>query len=96
MEEIRATCAALEEAAVPIVSLHREAGILTWSLLHLMASEVLAQVAATGVHDPEALSMLRVPEDMPYPRDLRPVSFKGHELIPFVFTAIELAWNRVH
>lgn len=96
LEGLQAASTAVEHAAHEVVPRHREAGILTWALLHRIASEVLAEVAATGAHDRQILGMLRIPEEMPYPKDDRPTCFDGHTLLPTVFIAIEAAWRRVH
>jgi len=96
MDVLSVADAAVREAVPAVVSRHREAGVLTWALLHHIESEVLAEVAATGKHSPMMLGMLRAPAVLDYPKDERPVSFEGHEFVPSVFGAIDDAWRRVN
>lgn len=91
---------AVDEAArqvVPLVVMrYREAGVLTWALMHRIEAEVLDELAATGVHQEAALSMLRSSRLMLYPRDDRPASFGNASAVPTLFVQIEAAWRRVH
>lgn len=96
MDELLDMDEAVREAAPEAVRRYRDRGILTWSLLHLLENEILDELAATGEFTDTALRMIRSAGLMNYPKDERPVSFGGSELIPFVFSEIERAWNRVH
>jgi hypothetical protein len=79
MDVLFSANAAVKEAVPAVVRRHRAAGVLTWTLLHQIESEVLAEVAATGKHSARLLDMLRAPAALDYPKDDRPVSFEGHE-----------------
>ena len=79
-----------------VVLRHREAGVLTWALMHQIESEVIDEAIRNKEHDPDVLNMMRTPAVMPYPRDSRTVSFAGYELIPIVYGEVMEAWNRVH
>eukprot|EP01034_Spumella_vulgaris_P038769 gene38769-47882_t len=96
MDEILAARTTVEGTATCVVFRHRDAGVLTWALLHQIEREVLMEVAAAGQHCAQVLAMLRAPTEMGYPSDDRPVSFLGHEFIPIAFNAIVEAWSRVH
>jgi hypothetical protein len=39
--------------------------------------------------------MIRAPETLNYPKDDRPTSFVGHDFVPIVFGAIEVACQQV-
>ncbi|MGF6781633.1 DUF2471 family protein [Paraburkholderia sp. GAS334] len=67
MDVLFAVDAAVKEAIPTVVLRHRAAGVLTWALLHLIESEVLAEVAATGKHSARMLNMLRAPAVLGYP-----------------------------
>jgi hypothetical protein len=86
---------AIKEMVPVVVRRHRGVGILTWRLLHQIESEVLAEVAATGEHSRQLLSMLRSLGLMDYPKDDREVSLTGHEVVPVVFSEVVQAWSRV-
>ena len=100
MDEIMDDFAIAEKAVRAItenvVSRHRTAGVLTWSLMHQIESEVIEEAVLSGEHDPDVLNMMRAPMVMPYPRDNRAVSFAGHTAIPIVYGEVLAAWNRVH
>ncbi|AKK24747.1 DUF2471 family protein [Pandoraea oxalativorans] len=95
MDPLFAAVAAVKDAVPAVVSRHREAGVLTWALLHQIESEVLAEVAATGAHSARMLGLLRGQAAVNYPKDDRPVSFDEHEFVPPVLGAIDEAWRRV-
>jgi hypothetical protein len=86
---------AIKEMVPVVVRRHRAAGILTWRLMHQIESEVLSEVAKTGLHSRQLLSMLRSSGLMNYPKDDSEVSLKGHEAVPIVFSEVHEAWNRV-
>ncbi|MGF6440124.1 DUF2471 family protein [Paraburkholderia youngii] len=96
MDVLFAAHAAVKEAVSAVVLRHRSAGVLTWALLHRIEAEVLAEVAATGKHSARILDMLRAPAALEYPKDDRPVSFRGHEFVAPVFGAIDDEWRRVN
>ena len=96
MDVLFAADAAVREAVPAVVQRHRSAGVLTWSLLHKIEAEVLADVAATGKHSKRILDMIRAPAALEYPKDDRPASFDGHDFVPIVYGAIEDAWRRVN
>jgi hypothetical protein len=96
MDALYAADAALKEAVPAAVLRHRAAGTLTWALIHQIESEVLAEVSSTGKHSARTLGMLRASPAMFYPKDDRPVSFEGHDVVPSVFGAIYAEWNRVN
>jgi hypothetical protein len=84
-------------AVVPgIVMRYREAGVLTWALLHHMEEEVFSKVLQSGEHDKVTLNMMRSAPAFRYPKDDGVVSFAGHSLVPIAFGEIEKAWNCVH
>lgn len=91
---------AVDEAArliVPrVVMRYREAGVLTWALMHQIEAEVLDALDATGVHPKAALSMIRASPAMRYPTDDKPASFGNASVVPAIFLQIEEAWNCVH
>lgn len=84
------------EVVPEIVARHRSAGILTWKILFAIEAEVIAELAATGEHDPWILNMMRAADVMGYPTDSTPASFKNAGVVPLIFHAIEQAWDRVH
>jgi hypothetical protein len=88
--------AALKAAVPAAVRRHRAAGTLTWALIHQIEAEVLNEVAATGKHSARMLGMLRASPAMGYPKDDQPVSLEGHDVVPSVFGAIYIEWNRVN
>jgi len=94
MDAFYAADEALKEAVPGIVERHRSAGVLTWELLHKIELEVFAEVAATGKYNARMLGMLRAPAALDYPKDDRPVSFEGHDVIPSVFRTIDAVWRR--
>jgi hypothetical protein len=96
MDALYAADAALKDAVPAAVQRHRQAGTLTWALIHKIESEVLSEVASTGEHSARMLGMLRASPAMGYPNDERPVSFEGHDLVPTVFGAIYAEWNRIN
>ena len=75
---------------------YREAGVLTWALLHKIEAEVLADLRATGDHDVDVLRMMLSADALGYPNDDRPASFEGKELVPIIMGKIEKEWRRVH
>lgn len=99
MADFKAALDSAEDAIVQtvpvIVRRYRAAGVLTWKLLHQIESEVLAEVAATGLHSRQLLGMLRSSPHMGYPKDETEVSLKGHEVVPVVFGEVVRAWSRV-
>lgn len=86
----------LNQVVPKIVGRHREAGILTWMLIHQIEAEVLDEALSSGQLSPTIVRMIRSHEAFRYPRDERAVSFEGHGLMPIVFGAIQKAWRRVH
>jgi hypothetical protein len=96
MDALYAADADLKEAVPAAVLRHRAAGALTWALIHQIESEVLAEVASSGKHSARMLGMLKASPAMGYPKDDRPVSFEGHDVVPSVFGAIYAEWNRVN
>lgn len=86
---------AIKQAVPAVVRRHRGAGVLTWGLLHQIESEVLADVAATGLHSRQLLTMLRSSHHMGYPKDDSEVSLEGHEVVPVVFGEVVRAWSMV-
>jgi hypothetical protein len=93
MDAMYAADADLKAAVPAAVRRHREAGTLTWALMHKIEAEILDEVAATGKHSARMLGMLRASPAMGYPKDDRPVSLEGHEVVPTVFGAIYAEWN---
>jgi hypothetical protein len=91
MEEFWSAQTAIQERLPAIVARYREAGVLTWRLLHRIEREIIAEVNSTGRHPKWILDALRAPG---YPKDERAVSFEGHDFIPPVFAAIDDAWHR--
>lgn len=71
-----------------VVQHHREAGILTWALLHRIEREVIDEIAKSGQYRPVMLNMIRATPLMGYPNDDRPVSLVGHEILPLLFDDI--------
>ncbi len=96
MEEMWSVHASIQEVVSDVVERHRTTGILTWSLLHKIESEVLATVSSSGKHPKWVVDMMRAPEALGYPKDGRQVSFEGHDFIPPVFATIDDAWRRVN
>ena len=94
MEELWSAHTAVQERVPAIVARYREAGALTWRLLHRIEREVIAEVASTGRHAEWVLDALRAPAALDYPTDGRTVSFEGHDFVPPVFAAIDDAWRR--
>jgi len=88
--------AAVKEALPAVIARHRSAGILTWALLHQIEDEVIEAAAASGECDRGILNILRAAPAYGYPRDDKPVSFQGHEVVPSAFSLIEKAWHLVH
>jgi hypothetical protein len=86
---------AIQDVVPPIVRRHRAAGVLTWRLMHQIESEVIAAVAATGLHSRQLLGMMRSSPVMQYPKDDTEVSLEGHEAVPIVFSEVHRAWHRV-
>ncbi|KVZ71028.1 DUF2471 family protein [Burkholderia ubonensis] len=79
---------AVREAVPGIVLRYRSKGTLTWSLLHRIESDVLAEVVSTGKYSKRLLEILRTPEALGFPNDDRPASFEGHDFVPIIFGAI--------
>ncbi|MDW3682918.1 DUF2471 family protein [Cupriavidus sp. CV2] len=96
MLALTAAESAIVEALPPIIARYREAGILTWRLLHQIEEEVLAVVSATGLVPQLALGMVKAPSILGYPKDDRPADFTGHDVRPITFGAIMDAWKNVH
>ncbi|OLL27581.1 DUF2471 domain-containing protein [Burkholderia sp. SRS-W-2-2016] len=96
MDVLFAALETVKKAVPAVVQRHREAGVLTWALLHRIESESLAEASGTGKHSSQILNMLRAPEALDYPKDERPVSFEGHDFVPPVLGAIDEAWRRVN
>lgn len=94
MDAMYAADADLKAAVPAAVRRHRAAGTLTWALIHRIEAEIIDQVAATGKHSARMLGMLRASPAMGYPKDDRPVSLEGHDVVPTVFGAIYAEWNR--
>lgn len=92
--------AAIEKAiidALPsIVSRHREAGLLTWRLLHQIEEEVFVAIGASERYDPKILRMLKSSPAMGYPKDDRIADVSKHEVCPVAFSAVMAAWQHVH
>jgi len=86
---------AVKEAVPAVVRRHKSAGLLVWALIHMIETEVLADVVATGKYIKRILDMIRAPAALDYPKDERPASFEGHGFVPIVFGAIEDAWRCV-
>jgi len=93
MDVLFAAEAAVREAVPEVVARHKAEGALTWALIHRIEAEVLADVASTGKHSKRILDMIRAPAALDYPTDDRPVSFKGHDVVPIVFKVIDEAWH---
>jgi hypothetical protein len=96
MDAMYAADADLKAAVPAAVRRHRAVGTLTWALIHKIEAEILDEVAATGKHSARMLGMLRASPAMGYPKDDRPVSLEGHEVVPTVFGAIYVEWNRTN
>ena len=96
MDALYAADADLKKAAPAAVLRHRSAGVLTWALIHQIESEVLAEVASSRKHSSQLLGLLSASPAMGYPKDDRPVSFEGHDVVPSVFGEIYAEWNRVN
>jgi hypothetical protein len=94
MDTLIAADGAVREALPAIVRRYRSAGVLTWALLHEIEADVLAHLASTGQHRKRVLDLIRAPASLDYPRDERPASFEGCDLVPVVFQAIEEVWRR--
>jgi hypothetical protein len=96
LEDLDAADEAARKIVPRAVMRYREAGVLTWALMHQIEAEVLGELEATGVHPRAALSMIRSSPVWGYPRDDRPVSFGSASAVPAIFLQIERAWRRVH
>lgn len=86
----------LSDLVPPVVAKYREAGILTWLLIHQIEADVLEEALSRGKLSAMTINMIRSHEAFRYPKDDRPASFVGHDVIPMVFDTIEDAWNRLH
>ena len=86
----------LEEVVPAIVARYRDAGTLSWALIHQIESDVLKEALKSGRLSSPAVNTVRSHEAFGYPRDDRPASFEGLGVLPIVFGAIQNAWNRVH
>jgi len=95
MEELWSAHTAVQERVPAIVARYREAGVLTWRLLHRIEREVIAEVGSTGRYPKWILDALCAPVALDYPADERAVSFEGHDFVPPVFAAIDDAWRRL-
>jgi len=96
MDSIQAAEAAIIQATPAIVAKHRDAGILTWKLIHQIENEVMHQVGQSGKHAPNLLRMLKASPFLGYPKADTPADFSGSEAVPITFSAIHDAWNRVN
>lgn len=96
MDEIKEVEDAAAELIPAAVLRHREAGVLTWALLHQIESEVLDEIVASGEHRKVIVNMIRAAPAMGFPRDDRPVSLTGHDILPILFDDIIDCWNRTH
>ncbi len=96
MKSIRAAESAIIEATPAIVAKHRDAGILTWKLIHQIEDEVIHEVGQSGKHSPTLLRMLKASPFLGYPKNDSPADFAGSEAVPITFTVIQNAWNRVN
>lgn len=79
-----------------VVARHRESGVLTWGMLQRIEAEVIDELAETGKFGRQILQMAKASPAMGYPTDNRPANFKGHEILPILFTEIAACWNRTH
>jgi hypothetical protein len=95
-DELTEASEAADRAVREVVMRHRCSGVLTWSLLHRMEGEVLAQLEAGGEHSAWTLNMIRSAPVLGYPNDDRPVSFSNASIVPIIFGQIEDAWSLVH
>ena len=95
MDLLIAADAAVRDALPALVGRYKSAGALTWEVLYKIEADVLAHLAATGEHPKRVLDVIRAPAERNHPRDERPASFEGHDLVPVVFQAIEEAWRRL-
>lgn len=95
-DELTAADEAAARAVPAIVMRHRCSGVLTWSLLHQIEGEVMAELDALGEHSTSILNMIRSAPVFGYPNDDRPVSFSGAGVVPIVFRLIEKTWNLLH
>jgi hypothetical protein len=86
--------AVVRDALPAVVRRYRSADILTWALLYEIEADVLAHLAATDQHSRWVLDLIRAPAELDHPKDQRPASFDGHDLVPVVFQAIEEARRR--
>ncbi|MCH1990021.1 DUF2471 domain-containing protein [Achromobacter xylosoxidans] len=86
----------IRDALPQVIARHRNAGPLTWRLLHRIQAEVLADVAATRRYAPHILRMAVAPAVMQYPTDDSVVDFGESNAIPMAFAAITDVWNRLH
>ncbi|MGZ3349636.1 MAG: DUF2471 family protein [Xanthobacteraceae bacterium] len=96
LEDLEAADDAARKVVPRIVMRYREAGVLTWALMHRIEAEVLDELEATGVHPEAALSMIRSSPLLQYPKDDRPASFGNAAFVPIIFGRIEGEWKRVH
>jgi hypothetical protein len=94
MDSLIAADAAVRQALPAIVGRYRAAGVLTWVLLYEIEADVLTHLASRGQHHKRTLDLLRAPASLDYPRDERPASFEGGDLVPVVFQEIEEVWRR--
>ena len=86
----------LEEVVPPVVARYRDAGTLSWALIHQIESDVLKEALKSGRLSSPAVNTVRSHEAFGYPKDDRPASFDGHDVLPIVFGAIWDAWRNVH
>lgn len=96
MDEILQVEAAAAELIPAAVLRHREAGILTWALLHQIESEVLAEIEASGEHRKVIVNMIRAAPALGFKCDDSPVSLAGHQVLPILFDDIVDCWNCTH
>ncbi|WP_081933884.1 DUF2471 family protein [Massilia sp. 9096] len=95
-DELTAVGDAARRAVPEIVSRYRHEGVLTWSLLHEIEAEVLAELRALGKYEEWILNMIRAAPVLGYPTDDRPVSFANAGVVPIIFKLVEKAWKLVH
>jgi hypothetical protein len=85
MDLLIAADAAVRDALPALVGRYKSAGALTWALLYKIEADVLTHLAATGEHPKRVLDLIRAPAERNHPRNERPASFEGHDLVPVVF-----------
>lgn len=95
-DEFDAVDAAVKKAVPTVVMRYRELGTLTWALLHRIEGEVLDEIKASGEHLDSTLRMIRSSPLFGYPKDDRPVSLDGHDVVPVIFGQIEKVWKFVN